>query len=57
MESKDYLMYIIRILDVKIDIYYDMNKNKLYTKKRKINEDVYDTLKKNQGDINEIIFE
>ena len=46
MDFKDYHMYIIRILDVKIDIYYNMNKNKLYTKKRKINENVYDALKK-----------
>lgn len=45
MDFKDYCMYTIRILDVKIDIYYNMNKNKLYTKKRKIKEDVYDTLK------------
>jgi hypothetical protein len=41
-----YYLYIIRILDVKIDIYYNMTKKKLYTKKRKINEDIYDNVKK-----------
>ena len=42
----EYLMYIIRILDIKIDIYYNAEKRKLYTKKYKINENVYDKLEK-----------
>jgi len=29
-------LYIIRIIDVKIIIYYDMNNKRLYTKKYKI---------------------
>lgn len=45
--KNEYLMYIIRILDVKIDIYYNTaEKRKLYTKKYKINENVYDKLEK-----------
>ena len=45
-EKNNYLMYIIRILDTKIDIYYNTEKKKLYTKKYIINENVYDKLEK-----------
>ena len=45
-EKNNYLMYIIRILDTKIDIYYNKEKKKLYTKKYIINENVYDKLEK-----------
>lgn len=36
-----YNMYTIRILDTIIDIYYDMGKNKFFTKKHKIKGDLY----------------
>lgn len=40
-----YNMYTIRILDTIIDIYYDMGKNKFFTKKHKIKGDLYDIKK------------
>ena len=35
-----YYLYSIRILDVNIIIYYNMNNKKLYTKKYKLKEDL-----------------
>ena len=40
-----YYLYIIRILDVKIIIYYNMNDKKLYTKKYKLQGDLLDNKK------------
>ena len=40
-----YYLYIIRILDVKIIIYYNMNDKKLYTKKYKLQGDSLDNKK------------